>query len=173
MSLSLTLKADLLWKQTHIPLFLPGCLLRTGNDCRELCFVPHVRLDEIHGAEHNHTKQQHEHTQPLDGVPHPEVPPTPQSSSQPSGLCGPLSTRTIQPSRCCLSGPAAKNPSPNKWDKCAEEDWHRSARLAVRSNRHTSAPPYTPLRKFLLSLFCSPFRGWSLHTCFLPIASFA
>lgn len=78
MSLSLTLKADLLWKQTHIPLFLPGCLLRTGNDCRELCFVPLVRLDEIHGAERNHTKQQHEHTQPLDGVPHPEVHPSPQ-----------------------------------------------------------------------------------------------
>lgn len=167
MSLSLTLKADLLWKQTHIPLFLPGCLLRTGNDCRELCFVPHVRLDEIHGAERNHTKQQHEHThnhwmasRTLRSPHHP--PPPPQSSSQPSGLCGPLSTRTIQPSRCCLSGPAAKK-NPPQWDKCAEEDWHGSARLAVRSNRHTSAPPYAPLRKFLLSVFLLSVPGGGVH----------
>lgn len=128
MSLSLTLKADLLWKQSHIPLFLPGWLVRAGNDCRELRFVPRVQLDEVHRVERNHTSRNtstHNHwmaSRTLRSLS--------PSSSQPSGLCGPRSTRTIQPSRCCLSGPAA---NPPWWDKCAEEDWHRSTRLAVRS----------------------------------------
>lgn len=134
MSLSLTLKADLLWKQTHIPLFLPGSLLTSGNDCRELRFVPRVRLDEIHSFECNHTSSNPStHNYWMASRNLRSLSP---SSSQPSGLCGPRSTRTVQPSRCCLSGPAA---SPPWWDKCAEEDWHRSTRLAVHSTS-TQAP---------------------------------
>lgn len=38
-----------------------------------------------------------------------------EKTCQPWGLCGPHSTGTVQPSRCCLSGPTA---SPACWEWC-------------------------------------------------------
>lgn len=101
-------------------------------------------------------KQQHKLTQPLDVVPHREVflpklfflffcGPT----SQPSGLCGLCSARTVQPSRCCLSGPAASTPW---WDKCAEEHWHRPTCLAVQS---TNTPALFHMHFSIYLFFCS------------------
>lgn len=72
-------------------------------------FPMSVWIRSIHRLPQTH-RQQHKHTQPLDIVPHDEVSLPKllyETTSQPSGLYGPCSTRTIQPSRCCLSGPAA------------------------------------------------------------------
>lgn len=151
MSLSLTLKTGLLWKQTHISLFLPGRLLRAGSDCRELRFVPCVRLDAVHGVERNHTSgNMSTHNYWMASGTLRSLSP---SSSQPSGLCGPCYTRTIQPSRCCLSGPAANRPW---WDKCAEEDWQRSTLLAVHStNTHALLHMHCFSNFCQVSAFCA------------------
>lgn len=77
-----------LWKQTYyghsltLSPFLPGRLSRAMNDCWELCFVPHVRLDEVHTTGTN-TNTHSRVTRSL----------SPGSlggtASQPSGLYGP------------------------------------------------------------------------------------
>lgn len=176
MSLSLTLKADLLWKQTHIPLFLPGCLLRTGNDCRELCFVPHVRLDEIHGAERNHTKQQHEHTHNhwmasrTLRSPHPPPPPKLQPTIRPlwTALHQDHPTQQMLPQRAS----SKKNPSPVGQMRrrglaplgasgCSLQPTHKRSSICTAS------------QIFAECFFALCSGGWSPRPCFFPIASFA
>lgn len=113
-----------LWKQSYYgnsltpSPFLPGWLLRAKNDCWELCFVTHVCLDG----------DQTQTTTNTQTVTHITIGYCPtlwglsrslsyfsETTSQPSGFYGPCSTRTIQTSRCCLSGPAANTAW---WDKC-------------------------------------------------------
>lgn len=161
MSLTLTLKVDLSRTNSHMILFLPGQLLRAMNDCWELCFVPHVRLDKVHLQRHRH-----KHAQPLDLVPYYEVLLPKRSlcetTSQPSGLCGPYSSRSVQPSRCCLSGPAINT---------AWWDWHNSACVLSQNTQTHTIKTHTQTHfSFLFCIFFHTHKSWS-HSFFSFIIS--
>lgn len=176
MSLTLTLKADLLWIHSHsIPFsFLAGFGEQWMIAESSALFLMSVWMRSTHTPTATNThRHQHKHTpHPLDKLPYDEVSlllsSFRETTSQSSGLYGPRTATTVQPSRCCLSGPAANTAW---WDWCREEDWHCSACPAAQStltHTHThrllrntqtlkTTSPYAPFVKILLS--CAQLRG--------------
>lgn len=170
MSLTLTLKGRLIMETgSHIPLFsFLAAFWEQWVIAERLGFVPRVRLDEVHAPTTANTQA------PTQTCTHTAVgyssalwgpPPRPPALSRSlyltlsSGLRGLCSTRNIQLSRCCLSGPAANIAW---WDHRREDYWHGSACPAAtpaQGHARTTLRTAHAIRQDFIYFFvcCCPF----------------